>query len=165
MGKYVTSSTAVYDADGKLAGYSTYKREESYSERFTYRYENGWMGWLCRTKSVAVPKVFYELTCLLQPGSNILYFSPVDRKRLKRNYQISEVTLCAALNELERENVIIRRTLEDKETGEIFLELSHGQIVINPHIAWKGNSDSRDAAIELFDRYVENKNRIENGTR
>ena len=158
MVKFVSNNTAFVDPDGVVIGIAQKESVIRYTDRYVFRFENDWMGWLAKTNSVTTPKVFYALTCMLNYGSAEVYLDPEARKKLKEEYQMSEVSLCASLNELERAGVIIRGRVIDKATGEQIASFGRGRMMFNPCIAWRGESKDRDAAMKVYLSYLEYMN-------
>lgn len=153
---HVTSVSTLYDASGSFVATNTRDViiDIPRADIFSYRYEGEAMDWLKKTRSAATPKVFYALTCLLRNGSCVAYVSPRERKMILDDYGISDVSMCASLNELESAGVILRGDVVDTGTGEVVLPLRRGEIVLNPRVVWKGNGDDRKAAVEAFDQYL-----------
>ena len=143
------------DEEGNVVARGEIKRKRHVTETYAYRYQNAWMDWLKRTKSAATPKVFYALTELLKAGSSELYLSPLARKKIISDYGIKRGSLWSALKELEDALIIIRSDVVDIDTGDVIVPLRDGEMLLNPHVVWKGQFADRAAAVEEYDRYVE----------
>ena len=156
MNTFTTSySSDIFDSNGELVGHSVnnVKTTRKRGDSFSYRYEGECMNWLKGIKSIATPILFNYLTCLLRAGSPYVLFSARDRERFLSEFSYSEPTLCKALDELEKKDVIIRKTVKDY-LGNTLHAFRRGEMMLNPHIVWKGSSPDRKKAIKDYDQFI-----------
>lgn len=68
--------------------------------------------------------------------------------------QVSRPMFTLALKELEEFQVILRGTIVDKNTGQVLRTLRRGELILNPHIVWRGGMDRHREAVKEFDSIV-----------
>jgi len=164
MGKFVSTSTALQLQDGTVVAYANKEYYTEAADRFSYLYDNEWSGWIKKTKSVSTLKIFFALALLQEVGNPVVYFSPVRRREIISEYDLSEVSLYSALSELEDYGVIIRGDVVDPDSGEVIKSVGRGQIILNPFVVWRGEARERRTCAAEFMYYL-NLRRKADGTR
>jgi len=146
----------LHDEFGNLlaAAESVNEYEKLPSDSYIYLFDGDGLDLIKQTKSVATLKVFFALAFMLRGGDSCVYLSPVERDAMLKEYGLSNVSFCAAINELEERRILIRGTLVDKYTGEISKKLRRGQYMINPSAAWKGTRESRRMSVDEYDNLI-----------
>lgn len=118
------------------------------------QYHGSGSSWTGRVKMLSTLKIYFALVERLGMDSMEVYLSPTQREEIMEECQVSRPMFTLALKELEEFQVILRGTIVDKNTGQVLRTLRRGELILNPHIVWRGGMDRHREAVKEFDSIV-----------